>query len=141
MKKKKILIALVILVFVLGLVFHNHLIRFYVSLRPASLENYAAQLLNEGAQTEDRYGLWKTSCYPGDGMVEFHTGGWGLAPSATYTGFYYSADNSHKLFSAAYPEETTMQIDGDRAQWCDGTDNQGISIRITENWFWFEASF
>ena len=47
----------------------------------------------------------------------------------------------HQLFSAAYEDKASMEIDGDNATWTDGTDNHGVSIRITENWFWFEASF
>lgn len=140
MKKKNIVIWIVIAVILLGLVCKDHLIRAYVSLRYEALETYASGMLS-GEEAEGHYGPWETSIYPGEGMVEFHTGGWGLAPSSTYKGFYYSADNTHKLFSAAYQDKTSMEIDGDRASWTDGTDNHGISFRITENWFWFEASF
>ena len=141
MKKKLIIICLIVIILVLGLVFRDHLIRAYVSLFHDRLETYAVQQLAGNEKASDRYGVWKTSSYPADGMVEFHTGGWGLAPSSTYKGFYYSADNTHKLFSAAYEDTTSMEIDGDRASWTDGTDNHGISVRIEENWFWFEASF
>lgn len=141
MKKKTIVILIVIIAIVSGWIFKDHLIRSYVSLCHGELERYASQMLDIGEEKADRYGLWETSVYPGAGMVEFHTGGWGLVPSSTYNGFYYSADNTHKLFSAAYDEKTSLEIDGDHASWADGTDNHGISIRITENWFWFEASF
>lgn len=141
MKKKTIVILMVIIAIISGWVFKDNLIRSYVSLHHGKLENYASQVLDSGEERTDRYGLWETSCYPADGMVEFYTGDWGLAPSSTYKGFYYSADNTHKLFSAAYKEKTSMEIDGDHASWIDGTDNHGTSIRIIENWFWFEASF
>ena len=141
MKKKLIAICLIAFIFILELVFRDHLIRAYVSLFHSQLEVYATQMLAGSEKTSDRYGVWKTSSYPEDSMVEFHTGGWGIAPASTYKGFYYSADNTHKLFSAAYEDTTSMETDGDRASWTDGTDNHGFSVRIARNWFWFEASF
>ena len=141
MKKKVIAIFLVIVIAILGLAFKDNLIRTYVALCHEDLEAYAVRFLDGDERTSSKYGVWKTYSYPDSGMVEFHTGGWGLAPSATYKGFYYSADNTHQLFSAAYADKTSMEIDGDNATWTDGTDNHGVSIRITENWFWFEASF
>jgi len=141
MKKKVIAVCLVIVAAILGLAFKDNLIRSYVAFCHENLEAYAVQFLESNEKTSSKYGTWKTSCYPDEGMVEFHTGGWGLAPSTTYTGFYYSADNTHQIFSAAYKDITVMEMDGDRATWTDGTDNHGTSIRITENWFWFEASF
>jgi len=63
----------------------------------------------------------------------------GLAPSSTYKGFYYSADNTHKAFGGA---DIPLEVKGDTASWLEvGTDNRGVSIRITDNWFWYEASF
>ena len=112
MKKKVIAIFLVIVVAILGLAFKDNLIRTYVALCHEDLEAYAVQFLGGNERTSGKYGVWKTSCYPDSGMVEFHTGGWGLAPSATYKGFYYSANNTHQLFSAAYEDKVSMEIDG-----------------------------
>ena len=141
MKKKTLLMCAILLVIILGLVFQDNLIRSYVSLRHEKLEIYALQMLESADKATDTYGVWKTTCYPKDGMVEFHTEGWGLSPSSTYKGFYYSSDDTHKQFSAANEDAVSMEIDGDNALWTDGTDNHGISIRIMKNWFWFEASF
>ena len=141
MKKRTVILCVVIVVIVLGLLFQDNLIRSYVSLCSTKLENYAVKVLESSESTSGSYGIWKTKCYPEDTMVEFWTGAWGLAPSSTYKGFYYSADNTHKLFSAAYEDSTSLEINGDHASWTDGTDNHGTSIRITEKWFWFEASF
>ena len=135
MKKKVIAIILIIVVAILGLAFKDNLIRTYVAAYNEDLEAYEVQFLDGNERTSDQYGIWKTSCYPDDGMVEFYTGGWGLAPSSTYKGFYYSSDNTHQLFSAAYEDITSMKIDRDHATWTDGTDNHGTSTRITENWF------
>ena len=129
-----------IITMISGLAFKDKLIFSYVSLCYDKLENYSAQMLSS-ERTTGKYGVWKTSSYPEKNMVEFQTGGWGVVPSSTYKGFYYSADNTHKLFSAAYADTVSMEIDGDNATWTDGTDNHGISVRITEKWFWYEASF
>ena len=141
MKKKTIVICAIIFVIILVLLFQDNFIRAYVSLCHETLESYATQMLESSEKATDSYGIWKTSCYPEDGMVEFQTGGLGLAPNSTYKGFYFSVDDTHKLFPAAYEDAVSMEINGDNALWTDGTDNHGISIRITKNWFWFEASF
>ena len=140
MKKKWIAICLIIALLASCLFFQNHLLRTYVSLCHEDLEHYAVQLLDSSVSETDHYGIWKTWSHPEAGMVEFLTGGWGLAPSSTYQRFYYSADDTHQIFSAA-GDSVSMEIEGDRASWTDGTDNHGTSIRITEKWFWFEASF
>ena len=139
--KKWIITGLIVAVVLLGWNFQDDLVRAYVSLSSDLLENYAVSLLEAGEQGTDRYGLWKTSCYPDRGMVQFHTGGWGLAPGSSYKGFYYAADNAHKVFSAAYGDTIFMETNGDHATWTDGTDNHGRSVRLFEQWFWFEASF
>ena len=141
MKKKTIFVVIIIIAALLFVIFQDNLVRTYVSLCHESLETYASALLKNTDNTAGTYGVWKTVGYPEDGMVEFRTGGWGLAPNSTYKGFYYSADDTHKPFSAAYGDAISMEIDGDHASWTDGTDNNGVSIRIVKNWFWFEASF
>ena len=141
MKKKTIAICVVIVGIVLGLLFKDCFIRTYVSVCNDKLESYATKMLEKDERTSDKYGVWKTVSSPEEGLVEFWTGGFGLAPSSTYKGFYYSADDKHKPFSVAYKDAVSMEIDGDSATWTDGTDNNGISNRIIENWFWFEASF
>lgn len=140
MKKKRIaIIAVVILVF-LAVSFKNKLIQAYVTVFHESLEAYSESLLLL-EKTSSRYGFWNVSAYPEDNMVEFKTGGFGLAPSSTYKGFYYSSDNMHKVFSAADASIAPLDINGDYATWTDGTDNHGQSTRIIDHWFWFEASF
>jgi hypothetical protein len=138
MKKKALILCLIALVLILGLIFRNRFIRLYVRLFDDRLEAYAVQMLEENERSSGRYGLWKTVCIPAAGMVEFRTGGWGLTPAATYQGFYYAADNAHRAFGAA---DVPIEIAGDTASWTDGTDNRGTSVRITENWFWYTASF
>lgn len=141
MKKKRILILVMIALLVVGLISKDYLIRSYVVLCNDKLETYALKMLDSPEQLADSYGIWETSSNPDDRIVEFLTGGFGLAPSSTYKGFYYSEDDHHKPFSAAYKDKISMAIDEDHATWTDGTDNHGTSVRIIEKWFWFEASF
>ena len=97
--------------------------------------------ISDALYIRPQYGVWNTACYPVQGMVEFQTGGWGLAPRSTYKGFYYSDDNTHKVFSAADISVVSLEMNGDYATWTDGTDNHGSSACIVDKWFWFEASF
>ena len=138
---KRLLIVIAILVLLLSMIFRERLIQIYVSVAKEHLEKYAESMLDNDARQSLRYGFWKVRSYPEDQMVEFHTGGFGLAPSSTYKGFYYAVDNKHKVFSVADKSIARMEIDGDHATWTDGTDNHGISIRLFDHWFWFEASF
>lgn len=72
-------------------------------------------------------------------IVQFETGGKGLVPSSTYYGFYYSKMNIPVSFDNSNFE--LEQISDDKWCWQDVGDNYGITIRIRENWFYFEASF
>ncbi len=142
-RKKKIVRTLIIIAVILlllsAIIFQNSLVRLYVRIFHGPLEDFAVELLTEDPpRYSPRYGPWDARCLVERGMVEFSTGGYGLVPSTTYFGFYYSADDVHIPFQGAdYP----MVVDGDVATWTDGTDNHGTSTRIMENWFWFEASF
>lgn len=72
-------------------------------------------------------------------IVQFETGGKGLVSSSTYYGFYYSKINIPVSFDNSNFE--LEQINDDKWKWQDIGDNHGITIRIRENWFYFEASF
>ena len=139
--RKNLVIMIVVFILLLCVIFADRLIQSYVVVAKEHLQTYAEQLLESDERQSTRYGLWKVSSYPEEQMVEFHTGGFGLAPSSTYKGFYYSADNVHKVFSVADKSLATMDVDGNLASWSDGTDNHGTSMRITDHWFWYEASF
>ena len=141
MKRKRILILVILMAVVLGLVFRKQLIQTYVKVFHSSMEAYAENLLAHGSTADASYGLWDVDVYDEANMVEFRTGGFGLAPSSTYQGFYYSGDNRHQVFSAADASIAQLEIDGDAAAWTDGTDNHGTSTRFLDRWFWYEASF
>lgn len=139
MKKKVIWItAGAALTLLIGwLVCREGLIRSYVRADRIRLEQYALSLIAEG-KTEDRFGPWRVCCYPEEGMVEFYTGGYGLAPASVYKGFYYSVhDRHHIAVTGSFP----MEEEGDIATWSLGGDNGGESTRFAEHWFWFKAWF
>ena len=139
--RKRLVTVIVVLILLLCMIFQEKLIQTYIVVARKNLVAYAENLLDSDDRQSDRYGFWKVRSYSEEQMVEFHTGGFGLAPSSTYKGFYYSADNVHKVFSVADKSLTTMDVEGNLATWTDGTDNHGTSMRITDNWFWYEASF
>lgn len=56
----------------------------------------------------------------------------------TYYGCYYSADNSPAPFQNCGAE--LKQSAADLWQWRDG-DNSGLTSRLFDSWFYFEASF
>lgn len=141
MKKRTFFICLVLALIICGVVFKDYIVRSYVSVCHNSIENYAEQMLDNTVSTSGKYFLWKTSAFPQYDMVEFYTSSSGLVPNSKYKGFYYSADNEHKVFSVANSSAAPLHIDGDYATWTDGTDNHSNSIRIIDKWFWFEASF
>lgn len=133
------LCVIILLLFILCFVCYTELVQAYVKNRHEHLETYAQSLLSQ--QQSDTYGLWNVHSYPEEGMVEFYTGGSGLAPSSTYEGFYYSADDTHIPHQG---NNSKLEIRGDTAQWMDSaenSDNWGTSTRILPHWFWFEAHY
>lgn len=119
--------------------FYPQIVRGYVLGAHDHLEAYALEALEAG--DAGSYGFWNVSVYPEAGMVEFRTGGSGLAPGSTYEGFYYSASDSHTPFMGLVWE---MDVQGDTTYWYDDpetSDNWCSSIRITDHFYWFEAHF
>lgn len=72
-------------------------------------------------------------------VVQFETGGKGLVPESTYYGFYYSKNNLPFVFdNFDIPLE---KVNNNQWKWQDNSDNHGLTTKIRENWFYFEASF
>ena len=112
----------------------------FVAANQAALEEIAADCLR-GSQTAARYKSVKIEgVFPGEHrIVQFFSGGFGLAPASTYCGFYYSEDG----VPAAYQNvDVPLTPAGeDRWRWSDGTDNGGVTRRITGRWFSYRAWF
>lgn len=115
------------------------LAKLYLKAFHNQLEAYAEELLeNCEDTTSDRYGIWKVICYPEDDLVEFYTSGTELVSDSAYEGFYFSPDNTHKTFQGT---DIPLNVNDNLADWYGEGDNWGKSMRLIENWFWFEANF
>lgn len=157
MPSVKLLVIVLLIVFAFVTLFAQDLLaKTYVKVFHKHLETYAEKLLEECERVTgdeenvylsddgeihlltDKYGLWKVKCYPEDELVEFHTRGAGLVFNSTYLGFYYSPDNTHKVFQGA---DIPLNVNKDLADWYGEGDNWGKSTRLIDKWFWFEANF
>ncbi len=72
-------------------------------------------------------------------IVEFHQGGSGLVSSSTYYGFYYSENDIPASFQNSREELT--EYEQNKWSWKGVGDNHGSTIKIRDNWYYFEASF
>ena len=72
-------------------------------------------------------------------IVEFHQGGRGLVSSSTYYGFYYSKNDIPASFQNSGGELT--EYEKNKWSWKGVGDNHGSTIKIRDNWYYFEASF
>ena len=136
---KLLAIAVAVATIFVALFAQDLLTKTYVKVFHKHLENYAEHLLEtRETTTSDRYGFWEVTCYPEDELVEFCTGGAGLVFNSTYLGFYYSPDNTHKVFQGV---DIPLNVNENLADWYGEGDNWGRSTRLIDKWFWFEANF
>ena len=103
-------------------------------------ERAASQLLAMGETEIELPGVKDIRVWGegGGAVVEFTTGGIGLAPSGTYHGVYYSADGEPAAF-----QNTDVPLGPSRDGWIwhGRGDNYGETWHINENWYTFYASF
>ncbi len=72
-------------------------------------------------------------------IVQFMVKGYGLAPSSTYVGFYYSESDIPAAFQN---ENYQLSKKGENKwEWTGTGDNHGTTIKLRNNWYYFEASF
>jgi hypothetical protein len=111
--------------------------RQYLYLHQEEIEEFAlACLAGEGADT---YNGWDVDCYKENGQVEFLVSGFGLGPSTSYKGIYYSVSDNPLGFQGANVDFTAYK---DGWIWKEsGGDNWQYTERIFANLFWFEAYF
>ena len=112
----------------------------FLAANQAALEEIAVDCLR-GSQTAAQYkSVEIEGVFPGEHrIVQFFSGGFGLAPASTYCGFYYSEDG----VPAAYQNvDVPLTPAGEnRWRWSDVTDNGGVTRRITGHWFSYRAWF
>ena len=80
--------------------FSKKYIQSYVLRNQDELTTYARKVIEEHPIEPLEWNGWKVYYYADD-MVEFCTGSFGLVPSTTYKGFYYSEDDEPHGFQNA----------------------------------------
>lgn len=143
--KKKILVAVLVILLASALIVYftgnpQKKIETLVLENTVQLEELAQKQL-AGEETQEEYlGVQVEGVYPGENpIVQFGSSAFGLVPSTTYYGFYYSPSDQPAAFqNVDLPLSETEQ---DCWEWSDGTDNGGVTSRIAPNWFYYEARF
>ena len=145
--KKRIIIAifsvLVLIAVLCGLLaFQNpeRRISRFVTENQADLEQLAAECLEGGTVPDSYQDVRVDGVFSGDErIVQFFYNGFGLAPASKYYGFYYAESGEPAAYqNTDYPLTATE----DGWSWsAGGTDNDGLTRRITGNWFYYEAWF
>ncbi len=72
-------------------------------------------------------------------IVQFFYGGWGIVPSSTYYGFFYSPDDVPVSYQNS---SAPVRPDGeDRWTWSGEGDNGGVVRKLADKWYYYEAWF
>ena len=118
--------------------FNKKSVQSYVLRNQDELTNYARKVIEEHPMEPLEWNGWKVYYYADD-MVEFCTGSFGLVPSTTYKGFYYSEDDEPHGFQNV-PVEFVKSENG--WSWAESEgDNTQYTERIAAHWYWYEAKF
>lgn len=118
----------------------------YVNENYEELEHIAIEYMN-GNEVEKPQYVRNISVHSPDELyvhsnntiVEFDQGGSGLVSSSTYYGFYYSENDIPASFQNSSKELT--EYEKNKWSWKGVGDNHGSTIKIRDNWYYFEASF
>ena len=105
--------------------------------RSVVYEQVARQLLEDGEvrEVEDIESMY---VFVGKhNMVEFMIDEDGLIPPAQYFGFYYSPDDVPLAFQNV--DVPLNEYKENEWEWSEEHDNHGITKKITECWYYFEA--
>lgn len=136
--KKKLLSLVLAAIVIYGLGFwmtvEQRAIRF-INKYGAEIE--AAYLTNDFPENfgGKEYSVWNGE-HP---MVEFVFSGWGLAPSSVYCGCYYSPDNVPLAFQNT--EHPLIRLDINTWTWHGEGDNWGKTVKIRDNWYYYNVHF
>lgn len=72
-------------------------------------------------------------------IVDFFVTGFGLVPSSTYYGFYYLPEDLPLMYMDGMAKLTKYEEGA--WEWQGAGDNGGIIKKITDGWYYYEASF
>ena len=107
----------------------------FVQFHNEDLSDIASACLAGDVSIEKYHGIRVEGLYDGEHpVVQFYTFGWGLIP---YMGFYYSPDDAPAAFQNADVELTP--VGNNKWEWTDGTDNRGMTKKIDDRWYYYEA--
>ena len=70
-------------------------------------------------------------------MVQIQVGAWGLAPSSTHWGVYFSPEDSPLPYDGA---QVSLAPQGQGFAW-EREGNTGYTQRLEQGWYFFTASF
>ena len=112
----------------------------YLAAHRELLEALAAQCQEEGRLPADLPGELEDAALYYDyatGMVQIQVGAWGLAPSSTHWGVYFSPEDSPLPYDGA---QVSLAPQGQGFAW--GREgNTGYTQRLEQGWYFFTASF
>lgn len=104
------------------------------------LESIVGSCLNGGSTVTTYKGVEVEGLYSGvHPIVQFYYSGSGLVPSTTYYGFYYSEDDVPVVYQNC--KYDLVSHSDNEWKWTDGTDNGGVTKRITDHWFYYAVWF
>ena len=134
-----LIIVIAITVLSVKIVRHNEKIKTfnYVKNNIQQLTAEAESVMEKGVSAHHQYDdttvtYYPTASYP---IVEFSTGGFGIAPSGYYTGFYYSPEDIPVRYNG---NGTNMEQDKNGWIYQDRGDNHGYTEKICDNWYWYK---
>lgn len=144
MKNKKMImaaVAVIVAAIVLCNPYSEKNAKKYVKKHTAQLTQYAEEISQKDFTVTDKYKAWKVQYYASSDIpvVNFDVFAFGLVPSTTYKGFYYSSQDIPAGFLGENVEFVPYE-NGWKWSQPDG-DNTCYTEKITDNWYWYEASF
>lgn len=143
-KRSKTIIAVVLIALAIFGIKHSfnpeYRINNFINQNSEELVTIAEAYLNSDTTTKTYKGVEVEPVYRGThDIIQFYYGGFGLAPSTTYYGFYYSPDDVPTPYQNVNCNLTALS--DVEWEWSDGTDNGGRTKKVMKNWFYYEAWF
>lgn len=143
MKKKRILIVIAIIaitvVTIAVLSMPKIRTNLFVQLYHETIEESLSNSMGVPADDAVLFGYKYVNTWEGEhSMTEFLIGASGFGSETNYYGCYYSYDDVPLAFQNL---DTTLVKEGDFWTWVGEGDNCGITTKIRDKWYYFEASF
>lgn len=117
----------------------------FVTNNISELEEIAAACLYGDDSIKEYRGVRVEGLYEGEhSIVEFYYNGFGIAPSSTYYGFYYSPDDVPVATAFFMNYEGYKLTDEKSGEWVweeAGGDNGCQVVKIRDNWYYYKAWF